>query len=127
MLTSLLVTYTQAIVRFKQAQATNPDDTRTWYNLGEAYFKSGQYADAVETFEHIRKFNTQLPQMNLRIASCYEKLDNHYKAKEALEEIITMKRAANVPENIRGLARDYLAQIQLKSKDGVVVAAAAAA
>ena len=118
--------YTHAITYFKRARDMNPDDTRTWYNLGEAYFKSGQYADAVQTFEHIRKFNTQLPQMNLRIASCYEKLDNHDKAKEALEEIITMKRTANVPENVKSLARDYLAQIQFKSKEGIVVSAAAA-
>jgi len=112
--------YTRAITQFKQARDMNPNDTRTWYNLGEAYFKSGQYADAAQTFEHIRTFNTQIPQMNLRIASCYEKLDKHDKAKEALEEIIAMKQAT-VPENVRGLARDFLAQIQLKPKNGVIV------
>lgn len=119
--------YQQAAVYFKKACTLNPEDTRTWYNLGEALFKIGDYQTSVETFEHIRKFNQQLPQMNLRIASCYEKLGNHFQAEEALEELITMKRTAGIPDNVKNLAREYLAQIKHRSKQEQPVTAAVAA
>ena len=107
--------YEQAIASFKKAGALNPNDVRIWYNLGESYFKAENIAASLETFERIRAHNAQMPQMNLRIANCYDKLNNPRKAQEALQEIFAMNQAT-VPENIRSLANDYLAQIQQRAK-----------
>jgi len=114
--------YNRAVSLFKQSRDTNPEDTRAWYNLGEAYFKLGEHKLAVETFEHIRKFSKQLPQMNLRIASCYEKLGNTHKAEEALEEVVSMEQNS-VPDGIRKLAKDYLAQMRMQGHETVAVTA----
>lgn len=110
--------YPQAIKYLSDARTINPQDVRIWYNLGESLFKTGAYAQAVESFEHIRSLNQQLPHMNLRIASCYEKIGNNQKAKEALQEIVTMKHA-NIPENVKTLAQEYLAQLEHKGKDAI--------
>lgn len=121
--------YAKASQYFNKAIEMDPNDTRAWYNLGETHFKAGNYNDAIAAFERIKHYSQQLPQMNLRLASCYEKMFNHKKAQEVLEELVNMKRTAHIPENIRTLARDYLAQITETNRkiDSITAAAAAAA
>ena len=105
--------FERAITCFKKAANANPEDIRIWYNLGEAQFKMNDIDNSLKTFEHIRAHNKHIPQINLRIANCYEKLNNYQKAQEALQEVITMG-TTQVPDNVRTLAQDYLSQIKSK-------------
>jgi tetratricopeptide (TPR) repeat protein len=60
------------------------------YNKAEILFLKQEYESALETFNEFKSVNTHFPNdlLEIRIANCYEKLNNFDKAIEVLEEII---------------------------------------
>jgi len=91
--------YNNAKEYFNQALDVNKDDFRAWYNLGETYAKLGSYYDAIRTFEKIKSAKDQAPQVNLRLAYCYEKTNDIDKSRALLEEVMNL--ANTTPEFVK--------------------------
>ncbi len=101
--------YGQSIKTYRHMLACKPDDVRVWYNLGEAYFMQDNIQEAYECFKHVEPQWEQLPQVRIRLAGCYEKMNQPDKAQAELQTIMKTPRA---PAHIKIKAREVLAQLE---------------
>lgn len=101
--------YGQSIKIYKHLLSCKPDDIRTWYNLGESYFMQENIADAMQCFKQIESQWTQLPQLRIRLANCYEKMNQHDRAQQELHMIL---KTAQIPAQIKIKAKEMLAHLQ---------------
>ena len=61
---------------YLQIVTQNPTDYRSWYNLGETYFKEEQYQKAYDCFTKAEPLTPYVPTLPARIAECQQKLKN---------------------------------------------------
>ena len=83
-----------------------PDNHFIRYNAGEAYAQTGNYRQALCHFSCLESHQTDMPQLNLRIAACHQALGNHEKAQAVLKQLLTLK----VPQEIKDRALAQLNQ-----------------
>lgn len=99
--------YEQAIDIYKRILQHNPNNARVLHNTGEAYCKLNNPAKAINCFKQVPHIKKRIPQMYLRMASCYEQLGEIENAKQELNEAIKQK----LPENIKKLAQQFLKKL----------------
>jgi len=100
--------YERSVLEFEKLNVIFPQEYRGWYNKGEAHIKLNQTEKALACFEKVRHMESQLPHLAIRLAACYEKTGQIARAKQ---ELLAVSKKENVPENIRLLAQNYLAQM----------------
>ncbi|MDR3551302.1 MAG: tetratricopeptide repeat protein, partial [Candidatus Babeliales bacterium] len=100
--------YEQSLAEYDKILATSGNEYRVWFNKGEAHLKLNQIGNALTCFEKVRPMRDQLPHLALRLATCYEKTGQMPQAKQ---ELLTVANNNNAPENVRSIAKSYLAQI----------------
>lgn len=101
--------YEESIAHYDRLLAHSQNEYRVWFNKGEAHLKLNQIGNALACFEKVRPMSDQLPHLALRLATCYEKTGQIPKAKQ---ELLAAANNNSAPENVRSIAKSYLAQIQ---------------
>lgn len=79
--------YAEAITFFKTALEVNKEDFESMLNLGFAYYKNKNYADAVSTFdEYMSKAKVEISALFYMKADCYTRMKMDKKAIEAYDK-----------------------------------------
>jgi len=102
--------YDKAEQLFKQVLALQPDHLNANYNLGETYFITNKWEQALVCFQAIIAHKSQLPQIYVRIANCYEKMDNPQAAQAMLCEMLREQ----LPVDLKNSAKAVLARLEAK-------------
>ncbi len=102
--------FDQAATLYEQALQEKPNDIRVVYNLGETYFMLNRIQDALVYFEKTKASGQLIPQLYIRMASCYEKLGKPDKSKESLRELISK----NIPPQLKNKAQQLMVQLDKK-------------
>lgn len=89
--------------------AKNPQDMRAMHNLGESYLKLNQPQKALECFQIVKKSNTVVPTLDLRIAVCHQLLGDIVQARSLLQTIVTQEATS---AQIKQGAHELLAHLQ---------------
>jgi len=101
--------HAESIPMYEVVVAATPQEYRAWYNKGEAHLKLNQIDKALVCFEHVKHLEEQLPHLPIRLAACYEKMGQLPKAKL---ELTKLANNTKIPENVRQMAKGFLAQIE---------------
>ncbi|HZW61882.1 MAG TPA: tetratricopeptide repeat protein [Candidatus Babeliales bacterium] len=101
-----------AIVIYKQLVIIEPHQMRGWFNLAEAYFSRKETTKALDCFLKAASQKKDLPQLYLRIARCYEQLNQPLQARK---ELIDLLKLPQLPEKIKITATQTLAQLERES------------
>jgi tetratricopeptide (TPR) repeat protein len=83
----------KAIKELETMREIAPDDERSYFALGKAYFDAGQPENAVQAFEKFQSLRPDTDQGYVTIARYYEKAGNTNKAIEYLEKAIKTQSA----------------------------------
>jgi len=76
----------EELLALERAVEVNPKDSKAWYYMGNFWYGSRQYNDAVVCWEESRKLNDQLPTVHRNLAlAYYNKEDDAQKALTSLE------------------------------------------
>ncbi|MEO0234155.1 MAG: tetratricopeptide repeat protein [candidate division WOR-3 bacterium] len=85
--------YKEAIVNFVNALKVKDDDFESMLNLGFAYYKNKDYADAVKTIDdYITKTGTEISDLYLIKADCYSRMKMNDKSQEAYKKYEDLKK-----------------------------------
>ena len=68
----------------KQANWIDPDDAKAHYNLGNAYFESGKYKEAIESYKQAIRINPDYANAHYNLDVAYDKLGMYEESIEAL-------------------------------------------
>jgi tetratricopeptide (TPR) repeat protein len=98
----------QSINTYKHILAHKPNDIRVWYNLGESYLMQENLKDALHCFKHIEPEWEKLPQVRIRLATCYEKMGN---APASLKELQILADNKRTSVKIRTQAKQLIGQL----------------
>ena len=66
----------------KQANWIDPDDAKAHYNLGNAYFESGKYKEAIESFKQAIRINPDHALTHYYLGTSYLLLNDRGSAME---------------------------------------------
>ncbi|MFC1842406.1 tetratricopeptide repeat protein [Candidatus Dependentiae bacterium] len=80
--------YNNAISIYTQLTQRNPNDFKSWYNMGETYVSLEKYEQALNCYKKAKRMKWQFPQLQIRLASCLQKLGRTQEAKQTLEQVI---------------------------------------
>ena len=86
--TAQVATYAGEIEDTKEEVRDNPDDADAHYYLGNAYFKSGKYQKALESFKQAIRIDPDHALAYARSYHCYRMLKRWRMATDALEKAI---------------------------------------
>ncbi|HAF07592.1 MAG: tetratricopeptide repeat protein [bacterium] len=85
--------YKEAISNFKNALKVKEDDYESMLNLGFAYYKNKDFADAIKTIdEYISKTGVEISDLYLIKADCYSRMKMNDKSKEAYKKYEELKK-----------------------------------
>lgn len=101
--------YDKSLHIYQQMITHNPADIRAWYNLGESLFMLGETQKAYECFKHIEHHWEQIPQIRIRLASCYEKMHDPYRAHQ---ELMALCNARQTPAQFKIQAKELMAKLE---------------
>lgn len=95
--------YPEAIQAYIQLVSLYPENAAARFGLGESYFQSNQFNEALSQFIHIKDkvSGMMLPNMYLRIASCYEHLGLPQQAKNMLVELLSRNSDQEIQKRIQ--------------------------
>jgi len=99
--------YTVALPIYQHLTQQNPQDIRSWYNMGETCLHLNKPQEALTAFERIQDRTTEFPHLPIRIAACYEKTGNPLRSKQLLEQLLV----SPAPDNVKGMARGLITQL----------------
>ncbi|MFZ0959846.1 MAG: tetratricopeptide repeat protein [Terriglobia bacterium] len=102
--------YPGAIAHFQQALQANPDSDDAWYDLADAFFRGGDYADALTYVQHVSKQGQKDPSYLALTADILAHLGQSDEAVKLLGQEI----AANPDQDQAYLS---LALVYLRSSD----------
>jgi Flp pilus assembly protein TadD len=72
----------------KQANWIDPDDAKAHYNLGNAYFESGKYKEAIESYKQAIRINPDLAEAHYNLGVAYSKSGMNKEAIESYKQAI---------------------------------------
>lgn len=87
--------YEKALKFFIDAQLDNPDDPRIAYNIGNAYYKLGEYDEAFQSFQEALKSQDE----HLRLKSLYNTGNTHFRRQEYKDALASYKKALDIDPN----------------------------
>ena len=94
----------------------NPFLWRTWFMMGEAQFRKGEYMEAASTFAYIQRLYFSKPNLVARArlleARCYAEMEWFYDA----EDLISRAQRDSFPNNLEPLKASVLGDMQLRQK-----------
>lgn len=105
----LITEYEKSAQIYQQMITLNPAELRAWYNLGESLFMLGHTQKAYECFKHVEPHWEQIPQVRIRLASCYEKMHDPYRAHKELE---ALSKARQTPVQFKMQARELMVKLE---------------
>ena len=82
------------------------------YNLAETYLARDKTNEALMLFKKVTTLPEPVSQAHIRIAACYEKLNQIDQAKSYLNELLN----AQAPDQFKNFAKEELARIELAQK-----------
>jgi len=107
--------YDNAVDVYNQIVRNNPGDLRSWYNLGETLVSQEKYKQALQCYKKAEQLKHQFPLLNIRLASCLQKLGKTQEAKNILDNFITQDNKGNSQlAQVQMQAQSLLAQIDRK-------------
>ena len=80
----------RAISVSQRAIELNPRSEQTWHNLGEAYFQTGQFEKAADSFEKVFQVGTGIAETHLMLGLTYLKLGRQPAALEQSKFLSTL-------------------------------------
>ena len=81
----------------KQANWIDPDDAKAHYNLGNAYFESGKYKEAIESYKQAIRINPDLAEAHVNLGVAYSKSGMNKEAIESYKQAIRID-----PDGVKG-------------------------
>ncbi|MGE0206331.1 MAG: tetratricopeptide repeat protein [Candidatus Babeliales bacterium] len=103
--------YQEAAGYFKRLAQVQPSSGIHCYNLGECYMNLGQHDAALEQYEKAQRLNLNVPQLELRMIACLERVGRPTEAKDMLELFVKNEK---MPASLREAAQGSLAQLKQK-------------
>ncbi len=91
-----------AIGLYQKLAQTFPQDSRVWFNLGEAHYKLNNIPEALKNYKQAQAHNHPQPSMYLRIADCLQRVGKTQEARIVLNELANGK---DIPDQIRHAAQ----------------------
>ena len=73
---------------YKQILVRKPDDLKAIYNLAEAYFNLDDLKPALQHYQKVYHMRQFLPYIQIRMATCLERLGRPYEAKNLVEQFL---------------------------------------
>lgn len=101
--------YQDSINIYKQFLTQKPDDLRAWYNLGESYLMQEDIKAAFECFKRVEPQSEHMPQVRIRLASCYAKMEQPEIAYKELKDFFGTTRT---PAHLKIQAKELMAQLE---------------
>jgi tetratricopeptide (TPR) repeat protein len=98
--------YAKALVFYEKVYATNQNDPRLWYNLGETQFSLGNHRESLKWFEKVGQLPTAPANAYLRIAACYETLEQPKEAYAILTAMRNRPMEAEALKTVKSLMAD---------------------
>jgi tetratricopeptide (TPR) repeat protein len=85
---------------YMKAYAANPTKISILNNLGQIYFKEGQYNEAIEWFNKALAILPDYLESNVNLSSTYYKLGDYENALKSLNNIPENKRDERIKKNM---------------------------
>lgn len=101
--------YQESVNFYKQFLAYRPDDLRAWYNLGEAHLMQEDIKAAFDCFKRVEPQSEHMPQVRIRLANCYAKMNQPEVAYKELKDFFG---TARTPAHLKIQAKEFMAQLE---------------
>lgn len=95
---------------YNKLLTNNNHDLRLKFNIGETHLMQEDYAQALLCFKDIEPHWQMMPQIRLRLAQCYEKMDNLNAARNELQ---LLAQNTHITPHIRESATQLLVQLNM--------------
>lgn len=96
---------------FRESISTDPENSDTWYRLGDFYLACGRYDDALEYLQKAESLAPRKEYVPHKIAQAYLKKRDH---KQALKIYETIPHHKRTPYILRGMAQCFINKGELK-------------
>ena len=92
----------------QQKKSSNEDDIIYWKNIGDNYFKEGDYLSALDAYQTVINTDPQNSDAWKGIATAFSLLDKPYEALESLDKAIEIDPTDIESRDIKGLILEKL-------------------
>jgi tetratricopeptide (TPR) repeat protein len=96
---------------FRESIATDPENSDTWYRLGDFYLRCGRYDDALEYLQKAESLAPRKEYVPHKIAQAHLKKGDH---EQALKIYNTIPHHKRTPYILRGMAQCFIYKRDLK-------------
>ena len=97
--------FEESALHYHRALRMHPNTAHAWYNLAECYLHLDQPDKAIDNYKQAIHFEIGVPQAELRIAACLQKLGRLDEAQTLLENFV---HNDTIPANMREVAKASL-------------------
>jgi len=95
--------YLDALEVFKKTGLDSPQDA---YNLGNAYYKAGQYEEAIDVYNSVRSSNVSLKtKLYHNLGNAYVRIEMYEEARQAYKKSLILSYDKETDENLLHIAK----------------------